>query len=166
MWGVNAWGGLSLLALSVRHELCVEGELLCWHSGLTPGEARCAWPEQLLSVFLVSCSHSPGPSAPCVAGGLCRAALRPWLSPQLDSEQEAARRGRGPQEKMAYSLVSVPEGNDISSIFELDPTTLRGGDSLVPRYSHLCTAWGAWWDFQVRLLQTVLLLSFGIRFFF
>lgn len=33
-----------------------------------------------------------------------------------------------------YSLVSVPEGNDISSIFELDPTTLRGGDSLVPRY--------------------------------
>lgn len=34
---------------------------------------------------------------------------------------------------MLYSLVSVPEGSDISSIFELDPTTLRGGDSLVPR---------------------------------
>ena len=33
-----------------------------------------------------------------------------------------------------YTLVAVPDGNDISSIFELDPTTLRGGDSLVPRY--------------------------------
>lgn len=54
---------------------------------------------------------------------------------QLDSEQEVLRaRVRNVQDKVMYTLVSVPDGNDISSIFELDPTTLRGGDSLVPRY--------------------------------
>lgn len=53
---------------------------------------------------------------------------------QLDSEQEALRaRLKTSSVKVMYTLVSVPDGNDISSIFELDPTTLRGGDSLVPR---------------------------------
>uniref|UniRef100_A0A672LBS2 Inositol 1,4,5-trisphosphate receptor n=1 Tax=Sinocyclocheilus grahami TaxID=75366 RepID=A0A672LBS2_SINGR len=68
-----------------------------------------------------------------------------YLAAELDSELEALRaRLRTPNEKVLYTLVSVPDGNDISSIFELDPTTLRGGDSLVPRSSyvrlrHLCT---------------------------
>lgn len=80
-----------------------------------------------------------------------------WLFlSQLDSEQEMMRaRARNPQDKVMYTLVSVPDGNDISSIFELDPTTLRGGDSLVPRYSEIVTSCDIFW-----LITLILNLSY------
>ncbi|XP_067860775.1 inositol 1,4,5-trisphosphate-gated calcium channel ITPR2 isoform X2 [Heptranchias perlo] len=61
-----------------------------------------------------------------------------------DGDILPAKSKRQPVEKIVYTLVSVPHGNDIASLFELDTTTLQRADSLVPRNSyvrlrHLCT---------------------------
>ena len=44
---------------------------------------------------------------------------------------------RGDPNNPVYYLVSVHHGHDIASIFELDPTTITRGDSLVPRYQFI-----------------------------
>uniref|UniRef100_A0A8V5HGP6 Inositol 1,4,5-trisphosphate receptor n=1 Tax=Melopsittacus undulatus TaxID=13146 RepID=A0A8V5HGP6_MELUD len=62
----------------------------------------------------------------------------------VDGDLPASKKKRQAGEKIMYTLVSVPHGNDIASLFELDATTLQRADCLVPRNSyvrlrHLCT---------------------------
>ncbi|XP_029011065.1 inositol 1,4,5-trisphosphate receptor type 3 isoform X2 [Betta splendens] len=63
----------------------------------------------------------------------------------LSSSMDGGRSNkRSHGERIKYKLVAVPHGNDIASLFELDPTTLQKTDSFVPRNSyvrlrHLCT---------------------------
>uniref|UniRef100_A0A8C3NRP4 Inositol 1,4,5-trisphosphate receptor n=1 Tax=Cyanoderma ruficeps TaxID=181631 RepID=A0A8C3NRP4_9PASS len=64
------------------------------------------------------------------------------VAPLAEALPTSGRENTG--EKIKYRLVAVPHGNDIASLFELDPTTLQKTDSFVPRNSyvrlrHLCT---------------------------
>uniref|UniRef100_A0A7N4NHZ2 Inositol 1,4,5-trisphosphate receptor n=1 Tax=Sarcophilus harrisii TaxID=9305 RepID=A0A7N4NHZ2_SARHA len=61
-----------------------------------------------------------------------------------EGDLPTSKKKRQAGEKIMYTLVSVPHGNDIASLFELDATTLQRADCLVPRNSyvrlrHLCT---------------------------
>ncbi|KAM3870670.1 inositol 1,4,5-trisphosphate-gated calcium channel ITPR2-like [Diretmus argenteus] len=63
---------------------------------------------------------------------------------ESETDTGFSKRKRQAAEKIAFTLVSVPHGNDISSLFELDATTLQRADCLVPRNSyvrlrHQCT---------------------------
>ena len=50
-----------------------------------------------------------------------------------DSESKDANRNKLRGSNPVYTLISVDSGNDLASIFELDPTVLQRSDDLVPK---------------------------------
>lgn len=60
----------------------------------------------------------------------CEDVLMLSLPFQMDTGR-SSKRNLG--ENVKFKLVAVPHGNEIASLFELDPTTLQKTDSFVPR---------------------------------
>jgi hypothetical protein len=71
-----------------------------------------------------------------------------YLAAEVDNDQtfDATRQKlRGPPGTPVFALVPIPHGYDISSIFELDPTTITRNEEAVPwgsyvRLQHICTS--------------------------